>query len=91
MSKPNIHKLNIINNTITDTISAVSALNMLPSPIENPEGDFLCNTDEWVKHAEEHLITIITNLRYAQSIKESAMKLLSEGHTYDAVQLFIKL
>lgn len=91
MSKPNIHKQNFIDNTISDCISAVSALNMLPSPIENPEGDFLCNTDEWAKHAEEHLMTIITNLKYAQVIKESAMKLLSEGNIYDAVQLFIKL
>lgn len=91
MSKPNIHKQNFIDNTISDCISAVSALNMLPSPIENPEGDFLCNTDEWAKHAEEHLMTIITNLKYAQAIKESAMKLLSEGKIYDAVQLLVKL
>jgi len=34
--------------------SAQSALNMYPSPIEGVEG-YLSETDEWVKHAYEHI------------------------------------
>ena len=49
-----------INGTTTvdalrELTSAQSALNMVPEPIENPEGIYLTDKDRWVKHAEEHM------------------------------------
>lgn len=39
---------------IQEVISGISALNMEPRPLTNPEGKFLSETDYWVDHSLEH-------------------------------------
>ena len=36
-------------------VEALSSLNMEPSPMENPEGFYLSETDKWAAHSREHL------------------------------------
>lgn len=38
-----------------ELVSAISSLNMSPTPIENPEGFYLSETDHMAKHSQEHI------------------------------------
>jgi len=60
MSNPVVPKT--INQAIGELIGAQSALNMVPSPIENPQGEYLSDRDEWAKHAYEHISAVIQGL-----------------------------
>jgi len=57
MGAPRTDYSNHIEGIIQELISAQSSLNMEPSPI-SPEyegGFYLSETDEWAKHAYEHI------------------------------------
>lgn len=48
-----------------EIISAMSALNMEPEPLEVPEGAYLSERDRWAKHAMEHLRAALELLQRA--------------------------
>lgn len=48
-----------------EVLSAISALNMEPEPLEPPEGAYLSERDKWAKHAMEHLHATMELLRRA--------------------------
>lgn len=55
---------NAPHRAVLEIISAMSALNMCPEPIENPhpEDMFLSELDRWAAHAYEHLNAAIRHL-----------------------------
>jgi hypothetical protein len=42
-------------HAVLECMSASSSLASYPEPLEDPQGDFLCQTDFWAKHAVEHI------------------------------------
>lgn len=56
MSAPRTDYVDPIEGARIELISAMSALNMEPSPIEHPIGPYLSDRDEWARHAYEHII-----------------------------------
>ena len=44
-----------LQHALSEIISAESALNMEPEPMEEPTGQYLSETDQWAAHAMEHL------------------------------------
>jgi hypothetical protein len=69
MSKPFLGHEDPIQGAISETISAISALNMHPDPIPGATG-YLSETDAWAKHTVEHLDTVLTLLGRAHSERE---------------------
>lgn len=53
---------NYVEGALQEISSAVSSLNMTPTPIENPTGIFLADTDANVNHSVEHLHQAFTFL-----------------------------
>jgi hypothetical protein len=51
-----------IQQTIHELISAQSALNQKPKPIQNPTGTYLPDTDEYAKIVYEHVSNALTIL-----------------------------
>ena len=69
MSKPTKYDSKTTPNSAThravlEIISAMSAINMYPEPIENPhpEDRFLSELDRWAAHAYEHLDAALDHL-----------------------------
>lgn len=60
MSEPVIP--NSLNGVMSELISAQSALNMEPTPIENPEGPYSSDKDFWVNHAYAHIQAALQGL-----------------------------
>jgi len=52
-----------------EAVSAISALNMVPEPIENPDSrsGYLSETDAWAAHTVEHLKNICAWSREMQT------------------------
>jgi len=42
-------------HAVLECMSASSSLAMFPEPLEDPQGDFLCQTDRGAEHAVEHI------------------------------------
>ena len=55
MGEPFMHYDDPFNGIASEIISAMSALNMEPEPMQKPVGKFLSESDKWVHHAMEHL------------------------------------
>lgn len=55
MSEPTISNPNKFIGATLEIVSAMSALNMPPQPLEKPKGEYLSQSDHWVNHAMEHL------------------------------------
>jgi hypothetical protein len=47
---------NVLQLISFELAGAVSSLNMLPQPILNPTGEYLCDRDHWAQHAVEHIM-----------------------------------
>lgn len=88
---PNTHTENFIKNTLHDIVSAGCALNMEPSPIADPQGTYLSDTDEWAQHASEHLLAIIPHLKEALQLKAMAIDYMERGYYAEALELLKKL
>lgn len=54
-----------MSGAANEIISAMSALNMEPEPLETPEGIFLSERDKWAKHAIDHLRAALKLLKRA--------------------------
>ena len=54
MSEPLTHT-DPLHGIASEIISAMSALNMPPDPMETPKGEYLSERDNMVRHAMEHL------------------------------------
>lgn len=74
MSKPetNINVSNPVQSALNEVVSAMSALNMEPRPLDKPEGDYLSERDAWAKHAMEHLRAAVQLLNKAWQDREKA-------------------
>lgn len=57
MCTPRVDKKHPISGAMSELMSAMSALNMLPEPIPAPEESlgFVSETDAWAKHSMEHM------------------------------------
>lgn len=55
MSEPKIDWDIPLQGIVYEVMSAMSSLNMEPSPLVPPKGTYLSETDEWVEHAMSHL------------------------------------
>jgi len=66
--KPIEYDKNHLQGASSEIASASSALNMEPSPIENPDEDamFLSELDQWANHSQEHLHQAMAEIRKAQ-------------------------
>lgn len=53
----------LLTTTMNELVSVQSALNMEPTPIENPDGPYTSDRDEWVRHAYAHLEGVHETLR----------------------------
>jgi len=54
-----------LSGAANEIISAISALNMEPEPLEVPKGVFLSERDKWVEHAMAHLHAALKLLKRA--------------------------
>ena len=61
----------MIQDIMSELISAQSALNMLPEPIENPKGEYLSETDHWAKHCMKHLRQLFADLKVVHERAEN--------------------
>ncbi len=55
MSSPKVSYKSKTYGAIMETNSAITSLNMEPSPLESPTGPCLSERDYWARHAMEHL------------------------------------
>lgn len=55
MAEPRTDWPDPVAGAIIELMSAESALNMHPSPIAEPQGEYLSDTDQWVAHAYQHI------------------------------------
>lgn len=55
MSEPKINWEVPIQGVVHEMMSAMSSLNMEPSPLATPTGTYLSETDAWAQHAMSHL------------------------------------
>lgn len=55
-----------LRGVLSNILSAESALNMYPSPIEGVKDKYLSESDEWAKHAMEHLRAAFSDLAKIQ-------------------------
>ena len=55
MGKPRLCLNKPCYGVIIEITSAISALNMVPSPIADPKGDYLSDKDEWAAHSIEQM------------------------------------
>jgi hypothetical protein len=64
MSKPNVNHDNPLLGAFIEITSAVSALNMEPTPLPVNEvrGPYLSDRDQYAKHATEHLSAASQNV-----------------------------
>ena len=67
MSEPNrnVSGTDRAHAAILELVGAQSALNMQPSPIETPVGDYLADVDKQAAHAYDHICAAIDILREA--------------------------
>lgn len=78
MSKPILESENPIQGAMNEVVSAMSALNMeaspvQPAPVREPDSRpiYLSESDEWAKHAMEHLHAVATLLNRAHQEREA--------------------
>lgn len=76
MSEPRIDYKPPLSGITHEAIAAMSSLNMNPSPITNPTGTYLSETDEWVRHSMEHLSAVCRLAEQARRRSESMLHLL---------------
>ena len=74
MSEPKTTWNNPIAGAIFEAISASSALNMEPSPINGANGIYLSEVDAMAKHAQEHLHVAIQLMGKAQKEVENLVR-----------------
>lgn len=72
MSAPRMYN-NPLEGIIAEATSAISALHMYPKPIPRLPNDedqgYLSDTDEWCRHAVEHLNAVIDHALNAKYLK----------------------
>lgn len=61
MSKP--HAYESVNSVAIEIISGCSSLHMCPNPVENPQGEYISDTDANVRHSLEHFHAAVDMLR----------------------------
>lgn len=86
MAEPRTDDGNVIRGALTETVSAMSALNMYPEPIPGVVG-YLSDTDAWAKHAMEHLKAVAVLISQADNEREQLKAFLSHGKIEDALKL----
>lgn len=74
MSKPIVWTDAPLCSIIENVISAMSALNMYPDPIEGPEDRYL--SDGWAKHSMEHLQAVCEAYQAHQHRHERAIQII---------------
>ena len=75
-----------IHVALCELISAASALNMEPAPIDDADrkGIYLSESDEWAEHSMEHLRAGISGIRGAASeIYQATEQILAHRHNKD--------
>lgn len=61
MSKP--HAYENVSSVAIEIISGCSSLHMYPEPVENPQGEYISDTDVHVRHSLEHFHAAVDMLR----------------------------
>lgn len=81
MSKPVLNHANPALGVFLEVTSGLSALRMEPKPIpaEKAYGPFICDRDEWAKHAVEHFHAASQNLLNLQDELRRVHALISKN------------
>lgn len=85
MSKP--HAYENVSSVAIEIISGCSSLHMYPEPVENPQGEYISDTDVHVRHSLEHFHAAVDMLRSVSTafnrLMHAAESLYINNHTAD--------